>query len=59
MDDLKLYGNNKKEPERLTNTFRIFSRDIAMEFGTSKCAYVTIKARKLVSVVEWKFRLEN
>ena len=30
MDDLKLYGNSEKEAERLTNTVRIFSKDIAM-----------------------------
>ena len=35
MDDLKLYGNSEKEAERLTNTVRIFSKDIAMEFGIS------------------------
>ena len=50
MDDLKLHGNSKKEAERLTNTFRIFLKDIAMEFGISKCGYVTIKARKVFSV---------
>ena len=26
MDDLKFYGNSKKEAERLTNTVRIFSK---------------------------------
>ena len=50
MDDSKLYGNNQKEAERVTNIFRIFSKDIAMDFGISKCAHVTMKARKLVSV---------
>ena len=50
MDDLKLYGNSGKETEKLTNTVRIFSKDIAMEFGISKCAHVTMKAGKLVSV---------
>ena len=35
MDNLKLYGNREKEAERLTNTVRIFSKDIAMEFGIS------------------------
>ena len=35
MNDLKLYGNSEKEAERLTNTVRIFSKDIAMEFGIS------------------------
>ena len=50
MDDLKLYGNSEKEAERLTNTVRIFSKDIAIQFGISKCAHVTMKAGKLVSV---------
>ena len=50
MDDLKLYGNSGKETEKLTNTVRIFLKDIAMEFGISKCAHVTMKAGKLVSV---------
>ena len=50
MDDLKLYRNSEKETERLTNTTRIFSKDIAMEFGISKCSHVTMKAGKLVSV---------
>ena len=48
-DGLKL-RNSEKEVEILRNTVRIFSKDIAMEFGTSKCAHVTIKAGKLVSV---------
>ena len=52
MDDLKLYENSEKEAERLTNTVRIFSKDNAIEFSISKCAYVTMKAGKLVSVGE-------
>ena len=54
MDDLKLYGNREKETERLTSTIQTFSKDIAMEVGISKCAHVTMKAGKLVSVVIWK-----
>ena len=50
MYDLKLYGNSKQETERLTNTIRIFSKDIAMAFGIKKCAHFTMKAGKLVSV---------
>ena len=50
MGDLKLYGNSEKEAERLTNTVGIFSKDIAIEFGISKCLHVTTKAGKLVSV---------
>ena len=50
INDLKLYGNSEKEAERLTNTVRIFLKDIAMKFGISKCAHVTMKAGKFVSV---------
>ena len=50
MDDLKLYENSKKEAERLTNTVTIFSKYIAMEFGISKCAHITMNTGKLVSV---------
>ena len=50
MDDLKLHGNSENRAERLTNTVRIFLKDIAMAFGISKCAHVTMKAGKLVSV---------
>ena len=50
INDLKLYRNSKKEAEKLTNTVRIFLKDIAMEFGISKSVHVTIKAGKLVSV---------
>ena len=44
MDDFKLYGNSEREAERLTNTVRIFSKDIDLEFRLCKCAHVTIKA---------------
>ena len=59
MDDLKLYGNSEKEAERFKYTVRIFSKDIAMEFGISKCAHVTVKARKLVSVGGMKISSEE
>ena len=32
------------------NTVRIFSKNIAMKFGISKCAHVTMKAGELVIV---------
>ena len=55
LDDLKLDGNSKKEAQILTNTVRNFSRGIIiMGFGISKCAHVTIKAGKPVSVGEIK-----
>ena len=47
---LKLYENSKKEAERLTNVVRIFSLDIAIYLGISRCEHVTMKAGKLVSV---------
>ena len=59
MDDMKLYGNSEKEAERFKYTVRIFSKDIAMEFGISKCAHVTVKARKLVSVGGMKISSEE
>ena len=37
-------------PNKRLNTVRILSKDIAMEFGISKCANVTMKTGKLVSV---------
>ena len=50
MDGLNFYRNSEEETERLTNTVRIFSKDFAMEFGISKCAHVTMKAGKFISV---------
>ena len=40
----------KKSLKDLTNTIRIFSKDIAMEFGISKCAPISMKAEKVVKV---------
>ena len=50
MDDLKLYGNSEKEAEGLTNSVRLFSKDIAMGFRIHECAHVTMKEGKVVSV---------
>ena len=38
MDDLKLYGQNKKQIEALVKKVQIFSGDIKMEFRISKPA---------------------
>ena len=46
MDDLKLYGKNEKQADTLVNTFRIFSKDIGMEFGIRKCAVLIVKRGK-------------
>ena len=43
MDALKLYGKNKKQVDTLVNTVRIFSKDIGVEFGISKCAVLIMK----------------
>ena len=47
MDDLKVFGKNQKELDTLINTVRIFSDDIRMEFGISKCAVLVMKRGKM------------
>ena len=47
LNDVKLFGKNKKEIECLRNTVRIFSEDICMEFGIDKCATVVLRRGKL------------
>ena len=46
MEDVKLFGKNKREIDSLMNTVRIFSGDICMEFGIDKCATVVLKRGK-------------
>ena len=46
MDDLKLYGKNKRELESLVQTVRIFTQDIKMRFGIQKCATIVLKKGK-------------
>ena len=48
MDDLKLYGKSKDELEALVNTVRIFTDDVRMKFGLSKCATVVMKRGKKI-----------
>ena len=38
MDDIKLLAKNEKELETLIQTVRIYSQDIAMEFGIMRHA---------------------
>ena len=47
-----IYGNSKKETERLANKVRIFSKDMTMDFDISNYAHVTMKAESLLSVGE-------
>ena len=49
MDDLKLYGENNKELDRLLCTVKKFSDDIGMEFGLDKRAKATFIRGRLTS----------
>jgi len=42
MDDLKLFGKNRRELDALVELVRVYSRDIGMEFGLDKCAILEI-----------------
>ena len=48
MDDIKLFAKNEHQVDSLINTVRVFSDDIKMEFGLSKCSVLTMKRGKLV-----------
>lgn len=48
MDDLKLFAKSEKQLDTLLNTVRIFSSDIKMEFGISKCGVLVMKKGKHV-----------
>ena len=43
MDDLKLFGRNRKEIESLCTVVHKFSTDIGMEFGMDKCAVLEMR----------------
>ena len=47
MDDLKLFAKNEKQLESLIHTVRIFSDDIRMEFGLTKCALLVMERGRL------------
>lgn len=47
MDDLKLYGRDKKELRSLLNITHQFSSDIEMKFGVEKCAMINVINGKL------------
>ena len=48
MDDLKLFGKSEDQIDSLIQTVFIFSEDIGMEFGLTKCGVVILKKGKLV-----------
>ena len=43
MDDLKLYGKDEEQLERLVDLVENFSQDIGMEFGLEKCGMLTVQ----------------
>ena len=47
IDDLKIFGKNEKEIDSLLEIVKVFSCDIAMEFGIKKCGVAYIKRGKL------------
>ena len=48
IDNLKLYGKSERELDSLVETIRIFSDDVGMVFGMSKCAVLVLKRKKMV-----------
>ena len=52
MDDSKLFAKNENKLESHIHTVRIFSDDIRMEFGLSKCALLIMKRGDLKEVKE-------
>ena len=47
MDDLKTFGRDNQQQERLLQTVKRFSDDINMKFGLDKCATAEFKRGKL------------
>ena len=50
MDDLKLFGKTESQLDTLLNKVHIFSQDIKMEFGISKCGILLMKRGKLAKI---------
>ena len=48
MDDLKLYFKSGKALDSLTQTVRIFSEDIGVQYGIDKFAMLMMKKGKIV-----------
>ena len=47
MDDLKLYAKSEIGLESLVTTVRIFSADVGMDFGVTKCAKLVVRRGKV------------
>ena len=48
MDNMKLYRKDERQIDSLINTVCVFSDDIRMEFGLTKCGVVVMKRGKVV-----------
>ena len=47
LDDLKLYAKSEIGLESLVNTVRIFSADVGMDFGVTKCTKIVVRRGKV------------
>jgi len=52
LDVLKLYSKSEQDMFTLVNTVRIFSDDIRMNFGLSKCATICVKRGRLTNCAD-------
>ena len=50
MDDLKLFAKNRNQMDSLVKTAHVFSSDIGMELGLSKCGVLVLKKGKIVKL---------
>ena len=48
MDDLKLFAKNRNQMDSLVKTVHVFSTDIGIELGLSKCGVLVLKKGKIV-----------
>ena len=49
VNDLKLYGTNMNVTKKQLDLVTQFSKDICMDFGSDKCAYLKIEKGTIVS----------
>jgi len=52
LDDLKLYSKSEQDMSTLVSTVRIFSDDIGMTFGFSKCATLVVNRGKVADCTD-------
>ena len=59
MDDLKVFGRDSQQQERLLQTVTTFSDDINMKFGLEKCATAEFKRGKLATTTSIRLDVET